>query len=713
MHTRHIQELIASRRGLLGGLAGLPLLNLAGCAVARQGPIPAGPALGFASVAATNADTITLPPGYRWRSLIAWGDALFESASTAFDPDALTRDAQEQRFGQNNDMLALFPAEFSFPPARDQVQMLLCANHEYVDPALMFPALRSPRELTAVHAEAMLAALGISVVELHAGAGGWETKKDPAPGAGRNRRITPFSPMVFSGPAARHPWIAAAGAFVNRAEPGRPYEPNPQGAIRCGTYANCAGGKTPWGTYLSAEENFNFLFFASDRDAAALTRAMAEAAFALDAGNFGFPASNPLARVLPTQFDMSRNPCGPALYGWTVEVDPYDPSWAPRKRTALGRRKAECATTALARDGRVAVYSGDDQIDEFVYKFISRGRFNAGDRLANRDLLDDGQLHVARFEADGSGRWLPLTLAAANSAARAAGYAALFRDEGDLLMRAREAARLMGATPMDRPEDVEALLDANWVGLGPVLIVCTNNRQPGLDRPGNPRRESESPGRAQANAAGHIIRLDEAGGDCAASRFSWDVFALAGDPNASALTAAQRQGGPAHVSTKWRGAPTISGDRFACPDNICIDSAYNVWIATDGGDSVFADCNDAVLVTPAASDGPRPVKRFLVGPMGAEICGPTLSPDERTFFASIQHPGEGDLAGASIAELRWTHGQRPPSSFPDGGAAWPRAAVIVVTREDGGKSEIELFWRGEGCTTTHPRGGAKRRARGP
>lgn len=688
--SRHINDLIASRRALLKGMAGLPLLNLASCAtpterVAGAAPLPAAAPPSFASVAATNADTVTLPAGYRWRTLAAWGDALFDSIPAQFDPDALTRADQESRWGQNNDMLALFPETYAFPPPRDGERMLLCANHEYFDPSLMFPGVADKSAMTPAHIEAGLAATGVSVVALERGADGWRIMKDAAPGQGPNRRITPFSPVVFSGPGANHPWVAAAGSIFNARESGAPNEPNPEGAIRCGTYANCAGGKTPWGTYLSSEENFNYLFSASDENAPALREASRDGAFVLDCGSFTLPVSNPMSALMPAQFDMSRNPHGPSLYGWVVEVDPYDPAWAPRKRTALGRKKGECATTALARDGRVAVYSGDDQADEFVYKFVTHGRFDPANRLANRDLLDHGQLYVARFEEDGSGRWLPLTVRAANRAARAAGYRAPFRDEGDLVMRAREAARLLGATPMDRPEDVEALLDENWVGLGPVLVVCTNNRAQGFAHPGNPRRDSPTPERAQANAAGHIVRIDEAGGDCAATSFTWDVFALAGDPNADELTASPRAGAPVHVSTALNGANTIAGDRFACPDNICIDTRLNVWIATDGSDGVFADCNDSVLVTPAAAEGPRPVKRFLVGPVGAEICGPTMAFDERSFFAAIQHPGENDVSGADIFELRWSRGQRPPSSFPDGGEAWPRSAVVVITREDGGR----------------------------
>lgn len=682
--TRHINDIIASRRAFLGGLSALPLLSLSRGAAAQSVADPVTP-LAFASVGATNADTVSLPPGYRWRSLIAWGDALFESVAPNFDPDALTRAEQEQRWGQNNDMLALFPARHTFPPERTQTRMYLCANNEYFDPTLMFPALTAPEALTAAHVETGFASSGVSIVTLERGAEGWRAVKDAQPGAGHNRRVTPFTPVVFSGPAAQHRWITEAAAFVNANAVSAPYEPKPEGAVLCGTLANCAGGQTPWGTYLSAEENFNSAFTASDFRAAPLRTANDDGAFVLDCANFGLPGSSPLGRFFPRQFDMAHNPYGPSLYGWTVEIDPHDPSWAPRKRTALGRRKAECATTALAQDGRVVVYSGDDQISEYVYKFVSRGRFDPANRLANRDLLDEGQLYVAQFAEDGSGRWIPLTVRTANAAARESGYTARFRDEGDLMMRAREAARLLGGTPMDRPEDIEAVLDDRWVGQGPVLIVCTNNRESGFESPGNPRRESATPNRAQSNAAGHIVRIDEAGDDCGATRFTWDVFVLGGDPNANELVAAPRGGGaPAHICTRLDGAETISGDRFACPDNICIDSRQNVWIATDGSDAVFADCNDSVLATPIAGAGPRPMKRFLVGPVGSEICGPTMAPDERAFFASIQHPGETDAAGVDIAELRWRQGKRPPSSFPDGGDAWPRSAVVVVTRDDGG-----------------------------
>ncbi len=672
--AKHINELIASRRALLGGLVGLPLLDLAACAT-PPAPSAAGGA-GFASVAATNADTVTLPPGYSWRKLIVWGDALFEGMSDAPDLDAMTRADQERRFGQNNDMLAVFPAEYAFPPSRTQDRMILCANNEYASAELAYPSLNSPRDLTPAQIEALYAGIGVSIVELARGHDGWRAVKSN--GSGRNRRITPFSPVEFRGPAAQHPWIVEAAAFVNAAEPGAN---TPANVVRCGTGANCAGGLTPWGTYLTAEENFDGLFVGS----LPVNTQFEDPALALDASSFGYPGFGFVERT-PRQFRIGDNPRGPSLYGWVVEIDPYDPTSTPKKRTALGRKKNECATTALTRDGRVAVYMGDDQRDEHVYKFLTRGRFDPVNRAANFGLLDDGQLYVAQLVEDGGGRWLPITLAAANAAAEAKESPIRFRDEADVLMRLRDAARLMGATPMDRPEDIEALCDENWQGQGPVLIACTNNNERGFAHPGNPRREDPArPYTAQSNLAGHILRLDETGGDTGALTFTWNIFAMGGDPNAEAATVTTRGGGaPAFVSTNFAGEKTTSGERFACPDNMFIDSSHRVWISTDGSDYVFEDCNDCVMMTPVASERPRPIKRFLVGPVGSEICGPLMAPDERAFFCAIQHPGANNVAGVDFSTLRW-QGAAPTSHFPDGGDAWPRSAVIVITRDDGGR----------------------------
>lgn len=663
-----------SRRCVIGGLATLPLLSLAeGHATAPNG------GLTFSSVAATQADVVTVPAGYRAQTLIAWGDPLFDNVP-AFDPASVTRADQELRFGQNNDMLALFPEQYAFPSPAAQSTFLMCVNHEYVEPSLVFPGLHALSEVTSEHVEAIIAAHGVSVVRVTRDAqGAWRVLRDVAPGAGLNRRITPNTPVIFDGAAANHRWVRAATSAWNATTPSPV-----AGAVACGTIANCAGGQTPWGTYLTAEENFDG-YFSLSALGPEMETAQADAAWMWASGSFGTPLFSPArARLSPPRFNVAKAPYTPALYGWVVEIDPYDPTWTPRKRTSLGRAKHECATTALARDGRVVVYSGDDQINEFVYKFVSQEKFNPADRTANRDLLNAGQLYAAKFNADGTGQWLALTVDGANAAA--AGYTAPFTDAGDVAIRCREAARLMGATPMDRPEDVEAILDSNWVGRGSVLIVCTNNRNEQPPRPGNPARE-KAPGDdpAQgANLAGHILKLEEAGGDCASTRFHWDVFALAGDPSAASPVADTPNAGFAHVSVKLNGRPTISGDRFACPDNICFDAQQNVWIATDGAPAVFGDCNDAVMVTPTSGLGPRAMKRFLVGPVGCEICGPTMAPDQKAFLVAIQHPGEADLSGNAYADIRWRTGRTPPSSFPDGGSAWPRSAIVVVTRVDGG-----------------------------
>ncbi len=672
--TKHINDLIASRRAVLGGLVGMPLLSLAGCAT--SGPAAPNTSMNFTSVAATNADTVSLPPGYSFRTLIAWGDALFDTVSTEFDPDTLTRAEQEQRFGQNCDMLAALPYAHSFPPPRDGDRMILCVNNEYASAELMFPALERADQFSTSHLETLFAAVGVSVVEMERDGAGWRALKNAAPGQGFNRRITPFTPMRITGPAAQHPWVTAASAVFNANEPGAPDR-----AVACGTMQNCAGGTTPWGTFLSAEENFDSMFAGTADD---LTEASRDSAFADDVKTHGYPARYIPSQIAPAQFAVANNPYGPALFGWIVEIDPYDPASTPKKRTALGRKKNECANTAITMDGRVAVYTGDDESDQHLYKFVTRGRFAPNERAANMDLLDDGDLYAAQFLEAGRGRWLKLTVDAANAAAEATGSPIRFADHGDLVMRVRYAARLMGATPMDRPEDVEPVIDANWRGDGTVIVACTKTTERAFDSPGNPRRESNDPTVAQENVVGHILRLDEANGDNGAEHFTWGVFALCGDPDAETLVQETRDAGAAHVSVAWNGQPTFTGDRFACPDNILIDSTRRVWIATDGNDGVFRDCNDSVLVAPADAVLPRPVKRFLIGPVGAEICGPLMTPDERAFMCCIQHPGGNTIAGVGYWRTRWT-GAPPPSNFPDGGQSWPRSAVVVVTRNDGGR----------------------------
>jgi secreted PhoX family phosphatase len=682
VETPHFSALVAarlSRRAMLGGTAGLGLLGAAGCVTARPGG-EAAAARTFEAVAASNTDAVVVPDGYVTDLVIAWGDPLYEG-DAAFDVNDPTfdRTAQERRFGFNNDMLALYPARWS--PRRDAGgdTLIMAANHEYVTPATMFPGLGAgapdARQMGVLHA-----GMGCAVVVVQRGRdGAWKAVRDPAPGRGLNRRVSAYTEVIYAGSAAAHPALGRAIERTRTLEG----EAVRDGGVCAGTLANCAGGMTPWGTYLSAEENFDF-YFAAQSESPELVAARAAPRTAADAASYGYRLDRVQSRPhIPARFDLARNPDGPLLYGWTLEIDPYDPTWTPRKRTSMGRRKGECANTALTRDGRVAVYAGDDQPDEFIYKFVTTGRFDPANRLANRDLLDQGALYAARLEADGTGRWLLLTPQTANAAATAAGYPIPFTDQGDVAVRAREAARLLGATPMDRPEDVEPVTDVDWRGTGVILAALTNNRTTAEERPGNPRRNGPD-GAAQPNLTGQILRIEEADGDCGAETFRWDIFALAGDPAAPDTKVTSRRGVTTNVSVWEDGAQTFAGDRFACPDNVAFDDVGRVWFTTDGMTDVFTDCNDGIYVTDLVDTmAPRAVKRFMTGPVGCEFCGPLHTPDQRALFAAVQHPGETSVEGERFEAMARRGITTPPSSWPDGG--WPRPGVVAVRRVDGAK----------------------------
>ena len=673
MASPHFQDILGerlTRRGLLEGGAAVGLLSLAGPAFASKEAAP-----NFTPVPPNIHDQVTVPEGYESRVLISWGDPLYESVTAPFDRKTSNRADQEVRFGFNNDMLALFPAQWAFPKVADPSgDYILCANNEYFELPLMYGDRVLTFEGSRDSCEAAYASMGVRIVRVKTVNGEWKVVKDAAPGpAATNRRVTPFSPVIFSGPAKDHPWIKEAGSKSNALQ----NVALENGAYAVGTIANCAGGWTPWGTYLTAEENFNAYIAAAERVR------NPSAKLAQDADMFGYSFTDTFRRPgQPQHLNLTTNPHAAALYGWTVEIDPYDPSWTPRKRTALGRRKGECATSALTKDGRVAIYAGDDERRQFVYKFISKGKFDPKNRTANRDLLDSGVLYAAQFQADGKGKWLKLDLASVNAALKSQGVEAelLIADEADLMLRARVAASALGATPMDRPEDVECPVDARFDAKGVVLVVCTNNSDARAALPGNPRRGKD----IEPNVTGHILRLDEAGQDAGATAFNWDVFALAGDPSANDIKADGESKAPASA---WLGkAPSFKGDRFACPDNIAFDGLGRVFIATDGSDNVFRDCNDSVLVSSVAAKSPRLVQRFLTGPIGAEICGPLLAPDTCTFFCAIQHPGGADAAGRDFGSALFLgEVDRPASTWPEGGKAWPRPSVVYVRRKDGGR----------------------------
>ncbi len=662
---------LSRRSFIIGSAIAFPALNLvANSANAGE--------LAFIPVAENQNDTVTVPENYEWHKLCSWGDPLFEDIEDAKvqagAPFNFTRSEQEQRFGTNNDMFALFPRQYQYPWTKTAKDWIICSNNESVQSKLvtknLFP---HPQE-----AEAMYAAIGVSIAEAQHDetTGEWRIIKNKTKGAGLNRRITPFTEMVFDGPAKDHKRIQEAAVLSNIYEAALGNRAKDKDGVLCGTMQNCAGGFTPWGTYLTAEENIDNMFFVSDEKSPKLKKARQNPAYMFEEKSYWF--GNRFKFGGPDQFDLSRSPFAPALYGWVVEIDPYDPNWTPRKRTALGRKKNECATCVLSKSKNAVVYMGDDQNNEFVYKFVSNGKFDTKNRIKNRDLLSNGKLYAARFEADGSGAWLELNLSNANKAPKDKSALA-FDDLGDVMVRAREAARRMGATQMDRPEDVESPTDGTFMGRGQVYVVCTGNQsKEGIDgNIANPRRKNAE-GKNELNYTGHIIRINEAANDHAATKFNWETFIMGGDHSAENVTINRitQEKEAANLSSWKDGKQITKGDRFAMPDNITFDMAGNAFFTTDGTPENFR-CNDGIYAVATSGTHERVVKRFLTGPIGCELTGPLLSPDNRTFFCGLQHIGSDDIDGNSFKGIG-----KPPSTFPND--TWPRDTIIYVRRKDGG-----------------------------
>jgi secreted PhoX family phosphatase len=579
-----------------------------------------GTALGFTAVPASLQDAVRVPPGYEFQILYRWGDPTGIAGNLpAFRPDAAnTAEEQAAQAGMHHDGM------FFFPLGTDGRRALLVINHEYTDERQLHsdgakPATRD-KVMKSLHA------VGVSVIEIERQSESWQQVL-PSRYA---RRIHGRTPMAISGPAAGHTLLQTAA--------------DPSGRQVLGTLANCAMGVTPWGTYLTCEENFHG-YFGADKTAVAPTDAAARRYATLPGGQwvdwYRFDE----------RFDLSKNPHEPNRFGWVVEIDPMDPTSTPVKRTALGRKCTESATCTLTTDGRVAVYMGDDARFEFIYKFVSRDRVRPGGYAANRDLLDHGTLYAARFDADGRGRWLPLSpdnpvLKTENNLAGPA----------ELLVRARLAGSAVGATPMDRPE---------WVAIHPrtgeVFVSLTNNAQRGT--PGRPDVDAANP--RAANLGGHIIRWTESGHDAAATTFQWDQFVLAGDPAVPG------------AATRY---PSSTADPFGAPDGLHFDSAGLLWIQTDMsgqaiGKGAYANLGNNALLCADPSTGA--IKRFLTGPNGCEITGCVVTPDRSTLFVNIQHPGETSDAGGGSANSAWPDGTVP-------GSARPRSATVAVRRRDGG-----------------------------
>jgi secreted PhoX family phosphatase len=624
-----------ARRELLRGMANATISVAVGAAALgagmsagiRRGEAAGPSSLGFKEIAHDLDPNMDVAEGYDAQVLVAWGDPILKRA-LAFDHRIQTAAAQVTQFGYNCDFIAFMP----LPRGSGRSDHgLLCVNNEYTNWELMVPGLKRKSEVwtktTRRQTAVEMAAHGHSVVEVgRKDDGRWTF----VAGGERNRRITATTRMTISGPAAGHDRLKTKA--------------DPSGRNIIGTMNNCAGGTTPWGTVLIAEENFHYYFAGDPAKSPAYAREKANYRRYGIRGHayYGW-------HKFHERFNIEVEPNEPNRFGWMVEFDPYDPVSVPVKRTALGRMKHEGADMVVAPDGRLVAYLGDDQRFEFIYKYVSNGRVDAANPAANARLLDEGTLYAARFSPDGTLEWRPLVfghgpLTPANG----------FHSQADVLIETRRAADLMGATPMDRPEEVEVNR-----ATGRVYASLTKNTKRGGKKPAdaaNPRAR---------NRHGHIIEIMPPGAgdatDHTATKARWEIFLLAGDP--------QGEG----VGAKYH--PAVSREGWlANPDNFGFDKKGRMWIGSDQGpDQPKNGIADGVYATDTQGPGRALTKCFFTAPLGAELCSPTFTPDNRTLFVSVQHPAEG--SGFDAPLTRWP-------DFKDG--APPRPAVVAITKKDGG-----------------------------
>lgn len=566
--------------------------------------------LGFMPVPSSMEDRVNVPDGYEAKRLISWGDPLFSKASH-FDQKRIISQESIQNaaltFGDNTDGMALFEL--------DDQSAILAVNNEYVNVELMFKHRGEEMSLEDVGYQQQ--SIGVSLFEIKRDAKGeYRVVLDSK----YNRRITAHTPIEICGPVKGHKSMQTLS--------------DPDGAKVLGTIANCASGMTPWGTYLTCEENFNDFFGSKNKDFVPNSKQK----------RYGISAKKgDYQWCLDERFDIEKNPNECNRFGWVVEIDPFDPTSIPKKRTALGRFKHENAEVVLNSDGHIVVYMGDDENNEFIYKFVSSKKFDPKNPKSNRDLLDEGILYVAKFDSKegqlyGNGEWIELSYGKNGLDSKNG-----FENQADVLIYARLAASVVGATPMDRPE---------WIAADPkqryVYATLTNNKV---------RRNTDGANPREKNIYGQIIRWRPFNDDHTSKNFSWSIFLLAGNPLK-------------HPNGPKRGTKNITVENmFNSPDGLKFDKFGRLWIETDGDYSNVGDYegmgNNSLL---CANPSNGEIKRFLTGPIGCEITGIAFSSDYKTLFVGIQHPGEN----------------LTPSHFPDGGDLIPRSTIMQITKKDGG-----------------------------
>ncbi|ALJ35556.1 PhoX family phosphatase [Azospirillum brasilense] len=627
-------------RGMLSGAAVSALIGPAALLSPTRGaeaavtgaPRPAKASFSFQEVAhGVDADH-HVASGYNADILIRWGDPVVPGAP-AFDPMNQTAEAQSKQFGYNNDFVGYAPLPLG---SRSPDRALLCVNHEYTDEEVMFPGVGVEQQkdkfarMTKALVDIEMAAHGGTVVEIRKVRGKWVTVADSR----YNRRITGETACAITGPAAGHALMKTS------------YDPT--GTMVRGMLNNCSGGMTPWGTWLSAEENFNGYFWGKVEDTNPNAKVLKR---------YGFPGEWYNWGVHHDRFDIAKEPNESNRFGWIVEIDPYDPTSTPKKRTALGRFKHEACQIALGKDGTVVAYTGDDERFDYVYKFVAAKKFDPRNRAANMDILETGTLYVAKFKADASVEWLPLVHGQGPLTAEKG-----FPDQATVLINARLAADALGATKMDRPEDIEV----NAV-TGKVYVILTNNsrRKPEQVDATNPRAE---------NNWGHIVEILPDNGNHAATKAEWTILVRGGNPADGTV------GAQFHADTSANGW-------FSCPDNAAVDHRGRLWITTDQGENWKKASGTADGVWAVETEGNLRglSKMFYRVPVGAEMCGPCFTTDDKTLFVAVQHP-------ATDGVDQWEGFKGKLSSFEDPATRWPdfkpnmppRPSVVAITKKDGG-----------------------------
>jgi secreted PhoX family phosphatase len=604
-----ILDKAVSRRSIIksGGAIGATSF-LGGASALASAATQATYLMGFEQVAASTADTLQLPPGYNHDVLVAWGDPIIKGGAK-FSVNNSAED-QLRQFGDNTDGMSIFHLKTKLG-GLDENRAVMAVNSEYINKEFMHT--HQGDNMTPDDVKKEIVAHGVNIFEVNKNKKGtWKVNKNSP----LNRRLHgDADEFVMTGPATGHPLLQT--------------QADPSGAKIRGTFNNCGNGQTPWGTYITCEENFNGYFGAPK----GTPLSKEQQAYGLSENGFDYNWWQTEDR-----FNMAKHPNEANRFGWIVEIDPMDPSSTAKKRSALGRFKHENAAITLAANGKAVVYMGDDERGEFIYKFVSQETYIEGNRAHNMRLLEEGTLYAAKFNDNGSGEWLELSFGK-NGLTPANG----FKDEAYVLVYARLAARFVGATTMDRPE---------WVACHPsapmVFCTLTNNKHRG-EKDSQPLNAANP---RATNPFGHIVRWVPENRDHSADRFGWDLFAMAGNPNTQ--------------SGLMAGSDNINADNmFNSPDGLAFDADGRLWIQTDGNyknEGIFEGQGNNQMLCADPVTGH--IRRFLVGPQECEITGCAFSNDQRTLFIGIQHPGVG-----------W------PNADKDG---VPRSAVVAIRKEDGG-----------------------------